>query len=94
MFEISIFCVILIAVGYWATLFAMGRRDDVLHGHFVEPEPQAGPAARLPAAPARAVPPMPTVAKPRPPGPVGANAESLQALLAVIKQELKDAPRA
>jgi hypothetical protein len=47
MFEIIIFCVILFAVGYWATLFVMGRRDDVLHGEFVKPgtEPEAAASA-------------------------------------------------
>ena len=52
MFEIIIFCVILFAVGYWATLFVMGRRDDVLHGEFVRPgtEPEAVAAdAQMPA---------------------------------------------
>jgi hypothetical protein len=39
MFEISIFCVIVLAVGYWAALWLMGRHDDVLHGDFVEVEP-------------------------------------------------------
>ena len=66
------FCVILLAVGYWATIWAIGRRDDVLHGKFVEAEPEAEPAAApLPAAPRAS--------------------ESLQTLLAVIKQDLKDA---
>ena len=37
MFEISIFCVILLAISYWAVLWIMGRREDVLHGEFVEP---------------------------------------------------------
>ena len=37
MFEISIFCVILLAISYWAVLWTMGRREDVLHGEFVEP---------------------------------------------------------
>ena len=44
MFEIGIFCVILFALAYWATLFIMGRREDVLHGEFVEPEPQSASA--------------------------------------------------
>jgi hypothetical protein len=50
MFEISIFCVIVLAVGYWAALWFMGRHDDVLHGDFVEAEPgsEAVPAT-LPA---------------------------------------------
>jgi hypothetical protein len=50
MFEISIFCVIVLAFGYWAALWFMGRHDDVLHGDFVEAEPgsEAVPAT-LPA---------------------------------------------
>jgi hypothetical protein len=36
MFEIGIFCVILLAVSYWAVLWLMGRREDVLHGEFVD----------------------------------------------------------
>jgi hypothetical protein len=36
MFEISIFCVILLAISYWAVLWVMGRREDVLHGEFVD----------------------------------------------------------
>ena len=43
MFEIGISCVILFALGYWATLFIMGRREDVLHGEFVEGEPELIP---------------------------------------------------
>jgi len=35
MFEIGIFCVIFLAVAYWAVPRLMGRRDDVLHGEFV-----------------------------------------------------------
>ena len=41
MFEISIFCVILLAICYWAVLWLMGRREDVLHGEFVENDPQS-----------------------------------------------------
>jgi hypothetical protein len=73
MFELGIFCVILLAVGYWATMWTLGRRDDVLHGKFVQAEPQAEPVA------------VPPLAAPRP------SAESLRTLLAVIKQDLKDA---
>jgi hypothetical protein len=32
MFEFGIFCVIFLAVAYWAVLWLMGRREDVLHG--------------------------------------------------------------
>jgi hypothetical protein len=47
MFEIGIFCVIVLAVGYWVALWLMGRREDVLHGDFVHLEagPEAVPAA-------------------------------------------------
>jgi hypothetical protein len=41
MFEIGIFCVIFLAVAYWAVLWLMGRRGDVLHGEFVKSEPHA-----------------------------------------------------
>ena len=73
MFELGILGVILLAVGYWATLWMAGRRDDVLHGKFVQMEPGAAVNAVEP------------VAAPR------ASTESLQSLLAVIKQDLKDA---
>ena len=46
MFEIGIFCVIVLAVGYWVVLWLMGRHDDVLHGDFVHVE--AGPEAAPP----------------------------------------------
>jgi hypothetical protein len=51
MFEIGIFCVILFALGYWATLFIMGRREDVLHGEFVEGEPELIAAPEAPPMP-------------------------------------------
>ena len=41
MFEIGIFFVIVLAVSYWAVLWTMGRREDVLHGEFVENDPQS-----------------------------------------------------
>jgi hypothetical protein len=40
MFEIGIFCIIALAIGYWMALWLMGRHDDVLHGDFVEAEPR------------------------------------------------------
>jgi hypothetical protein len=52
MFELIVFGVILLAIGYWTTLFVMGRREDVLHGQFVEAEPNAEYRAD-PAPPAR-----------------------------------------
>lgn len=77
-FEAIVFGVILLALGYWATMFVMGRRDDVLHGKFVADEPAADPVRFMP----RVQP-----AAPRP------NKDSLQALLTVIKQDLHDAAR-
>jgi hypothetical protein len=53
MFEIGIFCAIVLAVGYWVALWLMGRRDDVLHGDFVHPELGSEPAP-APVPPARA----------------------------------------
>jgi hypothetical protein len=89
-FELILFGVILLAVGYWATMFAMGRRDDVLHGHFVQDESSVEPAG-LVAAPARRMPPVP----PRRPVAAApqASKDSLQALLTVIKRDLNDAAR-
>jgi len=46
MFEISIFCVILLAISYWVVLFLMGRREDVLHGEFVKADAPADEAVR------------------------------------------------
>ena len=81
MFELSIFCVILIAVAYSATLWFMGRRADVLHGEFVHVE-----------RPAQERPPQPTLQPPAQPLPrPAANPERLQALLEVIKRDLNDA---
>jgi hypothetical protein len=48
MFEVGIFCVIALAMGYWTTLWLMGRREDVLHGDFVQAEPGAEPAPAPP----------------------------------------------
>jgi hypothetical protein len=46
MFEIGIFSVIVLAVSYWAVLWVMGRREDVLHGEFVKGEAEPGESAR------------------------------------------------
>jgi hypothetical protein len=97
MLEIGILVFIVLAVGYWATLWVMGRRDDVLHGQFVdfEGEDELAPAM-VTAAPAPS--PVPTRAKraaPAPKRPIAAtpvaDGEALQSLLASIKQELKNA---
>ena len=107
MLEISIFCVILFAIAYWATLFIMGRRDDVLHGEFVEQQAEPTDAAMPTSAPPPIFPPRPrpvigpkpehvAVTTPAPPVVATApekpaNAEALQSLLVSLKQELKNA---
>ncbi|QOZ34885.1 hypothetical protein [Bradyrhizobium sp. CCBAU 53421] len=77
-FEAIVVGVILLAVGYWATMFVMGRRDDVLHGKFVEEQPAAEPVRFVPRVQ---------------PAPAQPNKDSLQALLTVIKRDLHDAAR-
>lgn len=77
MFEISIFCVIVLAIGYWTALWWMGRHDDVLHGDFVEVEPGAEGVS--------AISPVPAAAARID------RRDSLQSLLNSIKQDLKDA---
>ena len=73
MLEISIFCVILFAIAYWATLFIMGRREDVLHGEFVEAEAGQPDAAVAASAPMPVFPPKPVI-KPRHAPPTSAPA--------------------
>ena len=99
MLEIGIFCVILLAAGYWATMFVMGRRDDVIHGKFVHSEDEG--ALTQPAMPAR--PPFPKrpvkAAQPAHVQPAKTQPEmaearpvssaALESLLAAIQQDLK-----
>jgi hypothetical protein len=104
MFEIIIFCVILLAISYWAVLWLMGRREDVLHGEFVDAGAQAEEPVRSafpdrPPSPKRAVrpifpePPAQT-AVPEPPARAAApeqpafRPERLESLLNSIKQDL------
>src|SRR6266481_3842300 len=62
MFEIGIFCVILLAISYWAVLWLMGRREDVLHGEFVKADAQPDEAVRpQPVRSALPQPPAPPV---------------------------------
>jgi hypothetical protein len=58
MIEIGIISIIVLAVGYWVTLWLMGRHDDVLHGDFVHGEP-GDETAVLPDQPFPARPPFP-----------------------------------
>ena len=96
MLEIGIFCVILLAAGYWAAMYVMGRHDDVIHGKFVHSEEEGAfaapvmptPPPRFPARPVKAVVPASivpangAVAKP-------VTSDTLQSLLAAIQQDLK-----
>jgi hypothetical protein len=95
MLEIGIFCVILLAAGYWATMFVMGRRDDVIHGKFVHADDEAAftqptmpaPLPPFPKRPVKAAQPanvQPAKAEAKP-----VNSEALQSLLAAIQQDLK-----
>lgn len=92
MLEIGIFCVILLAAGYWATMFIMGRRDDVIHGKFVHADeegeytPAAMPAP--PPLPKRPVKAAQTAGQPLPASKT-VNSQALQSLLAAIQQDLK-----
>jgi hypothetical protein len=42
MIEIAIFSILAVAVAYWAFLWCMGRRADVLHGEFIAPSSGVG----------------------------------------------------
>jgi hypothetical protein len=88
MFEIGIVCVIFLAVSYWAVLWLMGRRQDVLHGEFVESERHAEAPVRpaFPKRPVRSAPrerPVEAVSE-QPPF----RQERLESLLKTIKQDL------
>jgi hypothetical protein len=114
MFEIGIISIIVLAVGYWVTLWLMGRHDDVLHGDFVHAEEGADAATADQVFPARpAFPPKPSfpakpnlkpgksavkpaaakpvAAAPAPAPTLSERSDTLQTLLASIKQDLKDA---
>jgi hypothetical protein len=77
MLELGIFCVIVLAVGYWAALWLMGRHDDVLHGDFVQAEPGSDA--------------VPATVPATLPAPRIDRADRLQSLLNAIKRDLKDA---
>lgn len=96
MLEIGIFCVILLAAGYWAAMFVMGRRDDVIHGKFVHVDEEGdftrpsmpAPPPAFPKRPVKAAQPV----RPRPANDLAAkpvNSEALRSLLAAIQQDLK-----
>ena len=125
MFEIGIISIVVLAVGYWVTLWLMGRHNDVLHGDFVHEEggaeaasaadrllPSRSPFPPKPINPAarpavtgssaanssavKAIPAPPRAAPASSPLPAPAptlseRSDTLQTLLASIKQDLKDA---
>ena len=94
MLEIGFFCVILLAAGYWTTMFVMGRRDDVIYGKFVRADekdaftrpamPTPPPFPKRPVKAAHPVNVQPATAEA---GPV--NSAALQSLLAAIQKDLK-----
>jgi hypothetical protein len=91
MLEIGIISIIVLAVGYWVTLWLMGRHDDVLHGDFVHAE-QGADAPAFADQPFPARPPFPAQPLPAPaPATLSERSDTLQTLLASIKQDLKDA---
>jgi hypothetical protein len=79
MIEIGIISIIVLAVGYWVTLWLMGRHDDVLHGDFVHGEP-GDETAVLPDQPFPARPPFP--AKPVFPAKLEVNAAGVKSAVA------------
>jgi hypothetical protein len=95
MLEIVVFCVILLAAGYWATMFLMGRRDDVIHGKFVHSHDERAftqpamptPLPPFPKRPVKAA--RPANVQPANTGAKPVNSEALQSLLAAIQQDLK-----
>lgn len=93
MLEIGIFCVIVLAAGYWATMFVMGRRDDVIHGKFVHVDEEGDftQAAMPPPFPKRPVKVAQAAGQPPAGDPAAkpVNSEALQSLLAAIQQDLK-----
>jgi len=64
MFEIGVISIVVLAVGYWVTLWLMGRHDDVLHGDFVHTEDGAETGATSPL-PTRPFPAPPFPKKPQ-----------------------------
>ncbi|MBR0847350.1 hypothetical protein JQ543_06315 [Bradyrhizobium diazoefficiens] len=91
MFEIGIFCVLVLAAGYWVAMYVMGRLDDVIHGKFVRAEEQGDFAQHVMPALPPPFPKRPVVAASVQPADEGrpVNSAALQSLLAAIQQDLK-----
>jgi hypothetical protein len=45
MFEVAVYCIVIIAIAYSAFLWRMGRRADVLHGEFIAQSSGRSPAS-------------------------------------------------
>jgi hypothetical protein len=99
MLEIGIFCVILLAAGYWAAMYVMGRHDDVIHGKFVHSEdegaftqpamPARPPFPKRPVKAAKAAHVQPAKAQPEMAEARPVSSAALESLLAAIQQDLK-----
>jgi len=95
MLEIGIFCVIVLAAGYWTAMYVMGRRDDVIHGKFVHTDDEDAltqpamqvPPPPFPKRPVKAAAPANVQSVKAEAKPV--NSDALQSLLAAIQQDLK-----
>jgi hypothetical protein len=89
MLEIGIFCVFVLAAGYWVAMFIMGRRDDVIHGKFVADEeaafasPPPFPKRPVTVVKAAGLEPIKRETKPM-------SSDALQSLLAAIQQDLRN----
>jgi hypothetical protein len=96
MLEIGIFCVILLAAGYWVAMYVMGRHDDVIHGKFVHSEDEGTyvqpmmptPPPRFPNRPVKTSEPA-RMSSANGAAPATVTSEALQSLLAAIQQDLK-----
>ena len=104
MFELAIVCVIFLALAYGAVLWVMGRREDVLHGEFVQGDLQADepvrsvfppkPApVRFPEQPAKKALPKTALPKRALHEQPAFRQERLESLLKSIKQDLNQLVR-
>lgn len=93
MIELIVFCILVLAAGYWTAMYVMGRRDDVIHGKFVQSDDEEAFAQVAMPAPSPPFPKRPVkagnelAANAAAAAPV--NSAALQSLLAAIQQDLK-----
>lgn len=93
MLELGIFGFIFLTIAYWAVLFTVGRREDVLHGEFVTEG--ASTEARIRRFDRQQTSPPQPISRPPPPAmplrlPESSDVrrERLESLLDTIKQDL------